>query len=222
MHPPNSKWTVTVYYTFINYPFSEAVETPSDTVRSPSYCEESHFLLNVGGKSYRFRADVILACREESFLSTLIRSEHKQRLMLTDSFDAETNEYYIERNQKVAAQIIDYFVTGKLHKPSMDICPERFTEELQYWRLYNVQFAPCCAPVLNTSFVKKDMSEEELEFDGACCSSVRLFIWRTMEDASHSQLSKLFTIVSISFIFSSITGLVLGMFVLGCVNEWSF
>lgn len=98
-----------------------------DPERSPSTYEEAHFLLNVGGKSFRFRPDLILTCREESLLSTLIRAEHSQRLMLTDSFNVETNEYYIERNSRCAAHILggyfglvldsnvcflDYYVTG--------------------------------------------------------------------------------------------------------------
>ncbi|KAI6189627.1 Potassium voltage-gated channel subfamily B member 1 [Aphelenchoides bicaudatus] len=179
--------------------------------RSPSNYEDAHFLLNVGGKSFRFRQDVILTCREESLLSTLIRAEHSQRLMLTDSFNEETGEYYVERNFRVASHIIDYYVTGKLHKPSLnEICPERFTEELQYWRLYNVQFAPCCGPILNTAFGRKDLTEEEHEFDGTCCSTTRLYLWRAMEDPSSSYFSKIFSIVSISFIFASIVGLILG------------
>jgi hypothetical protein len=60
--------------------------------------------------------------------------------MLTESFNAETGEYYIERNGRVASHILDYFVTGKLHKPSLnEICPERFSEELRFWKLYNVE-----------------------------------------------------------------------------------
>lgn len=163
----------------------EVVERSRDpTERSPHSAtayEESHFLLNVGGRSFRFRPDIILSCREDSLLSTLISAEHSQRLMLTDSFNAETGEYYLERNSKVASHVIDYFCTGTdrqaagpnlsclgtLHKPSLnEICPERFIEELNFWRLYKVQFAPCCAPILNTTFSRKDLSEEEHEFDG--------------------------------------------------------
>ncbi|CAD5230900.1 unnamed protein product [Bursaphelenchus xylophilus] len=175
---------------------------------SPHSKEEAdHFKLNLGGKSFCFRSDVILTCREDSLLSTLIRATHTQRLMVMDSYNEDTGEYYLERNVKVAESVIDYFVTGKLHKPH-DVCPERFTEELQYWRLYDVQFAPCCGFIMGPAV--KDRKEEEHEFDGVVCSPFRLMIYRMMEDPSHSFVSKFFAFISISFIFASILGLILG------------
>uniref|UniRef100_A0A915N2T5 Uncharacterized protein n=1 Tax=Meloidogyne javanica TaxID=6303 RepID=A0A915N2T5_MELJA len=80
------------------------------------------FRLNVGGKSFCFRPDT----------ARLVRLEHHQRLMLTDGF--QHGEYYLERNSKVAEHVLDYFLTGKLHKPP-EICPQRFSEELLFWRL---------------------------------------------------------------------------------------
>lgn len=74
--------------------------------------EQQLFRLNVGGKSFRFRPDVILTCREDSLLSALIRAEHAQRLLVADAFDERTGEYYLERNVRVAGHVIDYFVTG--------------------------------------------------------------------------------------------------------------
>ncbi|KAI6200094.1 hypothetical protein M3Y96_00696700 [Aphelenchoides besseyi] len=184
-----------------NNRFKIRLNTP--LIQSP--IEQEHFNLNVGGKRFCFRTDVVLTCCQDSLLSTLIKSDHEKRVLILDGFDERTKEYYLERNANVATNVLEYFVTGKLHKP-FNCCPERFTEELKFWNLYNVEFAGCCAPSMNISFnYKKDLVEEEHEFDGA-----RLFVWRIMEDPSYSIWSKLFSIVSIFFIFASIVGLILG------------
>ena len=71
--------------------------------------------------------------------------------MLVDGYDPATNEYYLERNTRLADHIMDFFATGKrilkniediedlifsgsLHKPT-NICTERFKEELDFWRI---------------------------------------------------------------------------------------
>ncbi|KAH7695022.1 Protein C32C4.1 g, partial [Aphelenchoides avenae] len=109
-----------------------------DRCASTSSSDDATFRLNIGGKSYRFRPDVILECRHESLLSMLIRADHSKRLMFTDGFRSETGEYYLERNIRVAEHIADYYITGKLHRPH-DICAERFKEELHFWRLGSLE-----------------------------------------------------------------------------------
>ncbi|KAI6236756.1 hypothetical protein M3Y95_00192000 [Aphelenchoides besseyi] len=190
-----------------NNRFKNKIRLNSPPIQTP--IEQEHFNLNVGGKRFSFRSDVVLTCRQDSLLSTLIKADHSKRLLILDGFDERAKEYYLERNATVATNVLEYFVTGKLHKP-FNCCPERFTEELKYWKLYNVEFAGCCAPSMNISFNKKDLAEEEHEFDGVCCSPARLIVWRIMEDPTYSLWSKLFSIVSIAFIFASIIGLILG------------
>ena len=78
---------------------------------------------------------------------------------------------------------ISYLSAGKLHRPS-EVCANRFTEELQFWRLEKTevrascwivtrsakrssfQFAPCCAPSLRSFGARKNLAEEEREFQG--------------------------------------------------------
>ncbi|KAI1720567.1 ion transport protein domain-containing protein [Ditylenchus destructor] len=145
--------------------------------------ETEVFKLNIGGKSYRFRSDVILSCREDSLLSILIRADHKKRMIFVDGFIDETGEYYLERNSHIAEHVVEYFLTGKLHKPH-DICLERFREELLFWHLVNVEVA--------------------------CLPEFRKVIWHLMENPSSSVFSKCFSVISITFIFISVAGLILG------------
>ena len=69
--------------------------------------------MNIGGKSYRFRREVVLLYRDvHSLLAILIRADHKKRMMFVDGFIEQTGEYYLERNSRVAEHIVDYFLTG--------------------------------------------------------------------------------------------------------------
>ncbi|CAK5116766.1 unnamed protein product [Meloidogyne enterolobii] len=158
------------------------------------------FRLNVGGKSFCFRPDTVLDHREpNSLLARLVRLEHHQRLMLTDGF--QHGEYYLERNSKVAEH---------LHKPP-EICPQRFSEELLFWRLTRVELAPCCSVLTDTQQKLKRTLDTERQLDQVnCCRGLRKVIWHLLESPSSSLFSKLFTLLSVIFIVASVVGLVLG------------
>lgn len=113
-----------------------------------------YVFFRVGGRSYIFRTDTVLLCREpNSLLAALIRADHPKRMLLMDGYCEKKNEYYIERNVQMASYVTDYFLTGhfpleeiwliylclgKLHKP-MDVCWNRFRDEIKFWRLGDVQ-----------------------------------------------------------------------------------
>uniref|UniRef100_A0A1I8BM75 BTB domain-containing protein n=1 Tax=Meloidogyne hapla TaxID=6305 RepID=A0A1I8BM75_MELHA len=191
----------------------------SSTRRCKQDCEEERrqstwrnnevFRLNVGGKSFCFRPDTVLDHREpNSLLARLVRLEHRQRLLLTDGF--QSGEYYLERNARVAEHVLDYFLTGKLHKPP-EICPQRFSEELLFWRLTRVELAPCCSVLTDTQQKLKRTLDTERQLDQVnCCRGLRKVIWHLLESPSSSLFSKLFTLLSVIFIVASVVGLVLG------------
>ncbi|KAI6213808.1 hypothetical protein M3Y94_00195600 [Aphelenchoides besseyi] len=92
-----------------------------------------HFNLNVGGKRFSFRSDVVLTCRQDSLLSTLIKADHSKRLLILDGFDERAKEYYLERNATVATNVLEYFVTGLI----LGSMPE-FQEDNRYAQGYSV------------------------------------------------------------------------------------
>uniref|UniRef100_A0A0M3J0I1 Potassium voltage-gated channel subfamily F member 1 (inferred by orthology to a human protein) n=1 Tax=Anisakis simplex TaxID=6269 RepID=A0A0M3J0I1_ANISI len=148
--------------------------------------------LNVGGKSYRIRIDLVLERKENSLMDALVSADHTQRLALVDAYLPETNEYYIERNVKLVDHIIDYYITGILHKP-VDVCVERFKEELRFWNLHYGQVGA----LMNI-------------FGTDCCGRIHWMLWNVVENPQSSLLAKIFAFLSISFVFVSVLGLVLG------------
>ncbi|KAK0412356.1 hypothetical protein QR680_006165 [Steinernema hermaphroditum] len=167
------------------------------------------FRLNVGGKSYRIAADIVLARRTHSLMTTLITADHEHRLTLTDAYLEESAEYYLERNTKITDHVIEYYVTGVLHKP-MDTCTERFKEELDFWQLDYNNVAPCCS--IQPPLPKSARDKEDLlrRFSNVTCGEVRRDIYNILEEPSSSIFAKLYSIFSIIFIFSSVAGLILG------------
>ncbi|KHN77867.1 Potassium voltage-gated channel subfamily B member 1 [Toxocara canis] len=181
-----------------------------DYVQStPCTSDDAFFRLNIGGKSYRIRIEMVLQRKDNSLMSTLIHSDHSQRMAIVDAYLPETDEYYIERNVKLADHIIDYYITGLLHKPT-DVCVERFQEELQFWNLHNNQLAPCCATLSEPPKEEKQQKSEYDYLTVVCCGKMRRALWKLVEDPQSSIAAKIFAFLSIMFVFVSVIGLVLG------------
>uniref|UniRef100_A0A1I7WDZ9 BTB_2 domain-containing protein n=1 Tax=Heterorhabditis bacteriophora TaxID=37862 RepID=A0A1I7WDZ9_HETBA len=88
--------------------------------------------VNIGGKSHFIRKE--LYSNERTLMHDIVDANHESRLALVDGFDVNTGEYYIERNSRLADHIMDFYATGSLHKPN-NVCPEKFKEELAFWRI---------------------------------------------------------------------------------------
>ncbi|TKR87796.1 hypothetical protein L596_012139 [Steinernema carpocapsae] len=165
--------------------------------------------LNIGGKSYKIPSEIVLTRRVRSLMTTLITSDHEQRLTMTDAFLEDSQEYYLERNTKITDHVMEYYVTGFLHKP-MDACIERFKEELDFWQLDHDNVAPCCSIL---PAVPKNLHEKEeilRRFSNVAFGDLRRDIYNVLEEPSSGLSAKLFSVFSILFIFSSVAGLILG------------
>ncbi|CAI2354348.1 unnamed protein product [Caenorhabditis sp. 36 PRJEB53466] len=173
---------------------------------------DAYMRLNVGGKSYFVRAELYTA--EWTRMHELLDSSHEDRLKMVDGFDERTGEYYLERNTKLTDHVMDFFVTGSLHKPQ-NICVERFKEELEYWRIKTDQLSTCCQiPNEHCRQLSRGTSFNEddyvADFDGACFAGPRLAMWRFLEDPQSSVFAAAFALISVFFVFASVVGLILG------------
>uniref|UniRef100_A0A914WS89 Uncharacterized protein n=1 Tax=Plectus sambesii TaxID=2011161 RepID=A0A914WS89_9BILA len=143
---------------------------------------------------------------------------HQRRLVIADDFFADSGEYYFERTSKAFDPIIDFYMTGNLHKPS-DMCPDRFREELLFWGLVKEEMAPCCAPIVVNSdnatsacihATEEDKKKNSVDFKGFFGASIRRRLWPVLEDPSSSVYAKVFSVLSVIFVFASVFGLILG------------
>ncbi|GMS80280.1 hypothetical protein PENTCL1PPCAC_2455, partial [Pristionchus entomophagus] len=183
--------------------------TFSDTTLVAGTSTETYVRISIGGKSYCVRTE--LWTEQETLMHRFIKMTHNERIQVADDFIPRTGEYYFERNTHFTDHIMDFFSTGTLHRPS-NMCLDRFKEELEFWKIPMDQLAPCCT--ISSTLPKEksvDTGEDwETEFDGVCLSSIRLRIWKFMEDPQSSIPAALFAFFSVFFVFASVLGLILG------------
>ncbi|GMT11126.1 hypothetical protein PFISCL1PPCAC_2423, partial [Pristionchus fissidentatus] len=182
--------------------------TFSDSAIVAGTSTETYVRLSIGGKSYVVRTE--LWTNEETLMHRFIKMSHPERLEVADDFLSRSGEYYFERNTHFTDHIMDFYSTGTLHRPS-HTCLERFKQELTFWEIPLSQLAPCCNISASIPNEKLDDSDDwETEFDGVCLSSIRLRVWKFMEDPQSSVPAALFAFFSVFFVFASVLGLILG------------
>ncbi|CAD6199556.1 unnamed protein product [Caenorhabditis auriculariae] len=174
---------------------------------------ECYVRMNIGGKTYCIRSELYTSDR--TLMHEIVEATHEKRLDLVDGYDEKNDEYYMERNTRLTDHIMDYFVTGSLHKPH-HVCVERFKEELDFWRISKSNLSSCCSlpsDSANKSITRVSSFNEEdyiADFDGACCAEARLRVWRFLEDPQSSFSAAFFAVLSVFFVFASVCGLIMG------------
>ncbi|KAK3101571.1 hypothetical protein FSP39_004549 [Pinctada imbricata] len=145
-------------------------------------------------------------------------------------YDPSTGEFFFDRHSGMFHMILNYYRTGKLHIP-MDVCGPAFEAELAYWGLDETQIEPCC---WNTYRAHRDAQETLAEFEDSddenesndeeenemrlrfgisddfvevkktCWQKWRPRLWNFLDNPRASKISKIFAIVSVIFIVTSI------------------
>ncbi|CAI4223600.1 unnamed protein product [Auanema sp. JU1783] len=177
---------------------------------------DMYIRINIGGKTYCVRTE--LHTHDRTLMHDIVEANHEKRLAIVDGYDEKSEEYYMERNTRLAEHIMDFFATGSLHKPH-NVCVERFKEELAFWRIGSEYLSACCAlPSDGTTSTKQKHQQHTTpeddyatDFDGVkFLSSFRLATWRFLEDPQSSYPAAVFALLSVFFVFTSVIGLILG------------
>nr|CAD2183660.1 unnamed protein product [Meloidogyne enterolobii] len=186
--------------------------------------------LNVGGRSAQLSLAKIRQCSDRSRLAVFAEKDHSQRLLDCDAFLFETNEYYFERSAAVFEHILDYYICGRMHRP-VDICPMRWRDEIEYWRIPITALADCCRIVdaltpsckrigggggfasspspLSLDNIYVESSCPPVEFENVRFGRIRLIIWTFLESPRSSFAAKLWSFASALFVLLSLACLIL-------------
>uniref|UniRef100_A0A915DH02 Uncharacterized protein n=1 Tax=Ditylenchus dipsaci TaxID=166011 RepID=A0A915DH02_9BILA len=100
-------------------------------------------------------------------------------MVFVDGYIDETEEYYLERNSKIAEYVIEY--SSQEATQPHDICLERFREELAFWHLINVELAPCCSILADASKIEESLETERELDEVSCMPEFRKVIWHLMK-----------------------------------------
>lgn len=120
-----------------------------------------------------------------------------------------SNEFYLMRSPKLFEMILYYYATGQFHVPS-EVCYDLIEEELSFWKLDKVIFAPCCKDrdtrpeILSVS--ESDTTSSS-EFYG---DNWRKRTWIMFEDPNSSWKAKLIMMITVFFTTISIANMIAG------------
>uniref|UniRef100_A0A915C8D8 Potassium channel domain-containing protein n=2 Tax=Parascaris TaxID=6254 RepID=A0A915C8D8_PARUN len=177
--------------------------------------------INVGGRSARLEGDLLRSRYEDGRLAHFSSLSHNERLMMCDAYFDSSQEYYFERSPIIFECIIDFYITGRLHRP-LDVCPVRVLCELDFWRI-PTQFLSRCCKINNDSILLKktdstlstseqiylEMSCPPSAFDEVFMGKQRLLMWKVFENPRSSTCAKCLSLVSALFVLLSLSDLIL-------------
>ena len=89
--------------------------------------------LNISGRHYEAWLQTI-----ERFPDTLLGSEERDYFR-----DADTGEYFFDRDPDLFRYILNYYRTGRIHLPR-GVCFAAFLDELAFFGIRNDVIADCC------------------------------------------------------------------------------
>ncbi|XP_019585299.2 potassium voltage-gated channel subfamily V member 2 [Rhinolophus sinicus] len=179
--------------------------------------------VNVGGQSYRLHY-AALACYPKTRLGRLATATSRSRqLGLCDEYEAQTDEYFFDRDPAVFQLIYNFYVSGVLLVCD-ELCPRNFLEELGYWGV-RLKYTPRCCRIcfeerrdelreqlkIQNELRAQAQAEEaeELFRDLRFYGSQRRRLWNLMEKPFSSVAAKAFGVASSLFVLISIVALTL-------------
>ncbi|NXJ57337.1 KCNV1 protein, partial [Spizaetus tyrannus] len=183
------------------------------------------FTINVGGSRF-VMSQQTLSCYPDTRLGKLAvvvsaaRDVASGLLDLCDDANLVENEYFFDRSSQAFRYILNYYQTGRLHVMEQ-LCALSFLQEIQYWGLDELSIDSCCRDryfrrkeLSEALDIKKDAEEldaqdEEEDFSGSLCPSVRQKLWEVLEKPGSSAAARTFGTLSMAFVVVSIANMAL-------------
>lgn len=179
--------------------------------------------VNVGGHSYQLEC-CELANYPKTRLGRLATSTSRSgQLGLCDDYEAQTDEYFFDRDPAVFQLIYNFYTSGVLLVRD-ELCPRSFLEELGYWGV-RLKYTPRCCRICFEER-RDELSEqlkiqrelraqaqaeeaEELFRDMRFYGPQRRRLWNLMEKPFSSVAAKAMGVASNLFVLISVVALAL-------------
>ncbi|XP_056292523.1 potassium voltage-gated channel subfamily S member 1 [Pseudoliparis swirei] len=149
-------------------------------------------------------------------------------LQVCDDYDVQQEEFYFDRSPGLFPYVLHFYRTGKLHVME-ELCVFSFSQEMEYWGINEFFLDSCCSLRYHDRKMENrrrrswddesDASSEEEEEEedeiselnrdlrllrlGPCGASRKL-LWLMMENPSYSASSRVFSLLSIGVVLTSI------------------
>ncbi|CAL8381343.1 unnamed protein product [Boreogadus saida] len=185
--------------------------------------------VNVGGLK-RSLCSSTLRNFPETRLGKLLSCDTEEAILqVCDDYDVQQKEFYFDRNPGLFPYLLHFYQTGKLHIME-DLCVFSFSQEIEYWGINEFFLDSCCSyrfhdrklessrhrswddesdvSSVDTSVDEiSDLNRDMLRFQEVPYGNARRCLWLTLENPGYSIPSKVFSLLSISVVLTSIAAM---------------
>ncbi|XP_053427028.1 potassium voltage-gated channel subfamily V member 2 [Nycticebus coucang] len=179
--------------------------------------------VNVGGHSYQLDYCELVGYPKTRLGRLATSTSRSRQLSLCDDYEAETDEYFFDRDPAVFQLVYNFYVSGVLLVLD-GLCPRCFLEELGYWGV-RLKYTPRCCRICFEER-RDELSEqlkiqrelraqaqaeeaEELFRDMRFYGPQRRRLWNLMEKPFSSVAAKAIGVASSLFVLISVVALAL-------------
>nr|XP_033939803.1 potassium voltage-gated channel subfamily S member 2 [Pseudochaenichthys georgianus] len=188
--------------------------------------DEALVHVNVGGLKRSLCCDTLKKFPDTRLGKLLACDSEEDILKVCDDYDVQQKEFYFDRNPGLFPYVLHFYQTGKLHIME-ELCVFSFSQEIEYWGINEFFLDSCCSyrfhdrklessrhhswdedsdvSSVDTSVDEiSDLNRDMKRFQEFRHGNIRKCLWLTLENPGYSIPSKMFSLVSISVLLSSI------------------
>uniref|UniRef100_A0A3B4U531 Delayed-rectifier potassium channel regulatory subunit KCNS1 n=1 Tax=Seriola dumerili TaxID=41447 RepID=A0A3B4U531_SERDU len=168
--------------------------------------------VNVGGLKRSLCSSTLKKFPDTRLGKLLACDSEEDILQVCDDYDVQQKEFYFDRNPGLFPYVLHFYQTGKLHIME-ELCVFSFSQEIEYWGINEFFLDSCCSYRYHDR--KLESSRHRSWDDESDVSSIdtsvdeisdlnRKCLWLTLENPGYSIPSKLFSLLSIGVVLTSI------------------
>lgn len=181
--------------------------------------------INVGGLKRSLCSSTLRKFPDTRLGRLLACHSEEDILQVCDDYDVQQGEFYFDRNPGLFPYVLNFYQTGKLHIMD-ELCVFSFCQEIEYWGINEFFLDSCCSyryhdrklenrhkswdedsdvSSVDTSVDEiSDLNKDIQQFQDMQCGNLRKCLWLTLENPGYSIPSKLFSLLSIGVVLTSI------------------
>ncbi|XP_047202560.1 potassium voltage-gated channel subfamily S member 2 isoform X2 [Girardinichthys multiradiatus] len=189
--------------------------------------EEGLVHVNVGGLKRSLCSSTLKKFPDTRLGKLLACDSEEDILQVCDDYDIQEKEFYFDRNPGLFPYVLHFYQTGKLHVME-ELCVFCFSQEIEYWGINEFFLDTCCSyryhdrklergrhrswddesdvSSVDTSVDEiSDLNKDMQHFQEVRYGNIKKCLWLTLENPGYSIPSKLFSLLSIGVVLTSIT-----------------
>ncbi|KAK2915626.1 potassium voltage-gated channel subfamily S member 2 [Channa argus] len=182
--------------------------------------------INVGGLKRSLCCSTLKKFPDTRLGKLLACDSEEDILQVCDDYDVQQKEFYFDRNPSLFPYVLHFYQTGKLHIME-ELCVFSFSQEIEYWGINEFFLDSCCSyryhdrklessrhhswddesdvSSVDTSVDEiSDLNRDMQHFQEVRYGNIQKCLWLTLENPGYSIPSKLFSLLSIGVVLTSI------------------